>query len=179
MKKLVLTLVAVMMAGMMMAQDKAVKEPTGYQGFLEQGSAYRLADKGNTTVGFSTTHGFYFNGNTFIGVGFGIEGGDGFFAMPLYTAVKYNFGYTKQVTPTAQLRLGSYIGNAVGPYADLAVGFRFGSSRDFAINVMLTGTFYSPSKWTTHEGDDTYDSYQVIEHKMNPSSIGLRVGIEW
>jgi len=180
MKKTVLMLVAVFCTMAVMAQDETiVKVPSGYQGFLEQGSIYRLDDEGNTTIGVSTTHGFYFSGNTFVGIGVGFEGGDDFFGIPVYTAIKYNFSYTKTITPTVQVRLGSYFSDDPGAYADLAVGVRFGSKRDFAVNVMFTGTFYETMKVDNWVYDDVV-GYSVRNVRMyNPSGIGLRVGIEW
>lgn len=163
-----------------MAQNETtVKVPSGYQGFLEQGSLYRIQDNGSTTVGVSTTHGFYFGDHTFIGVGFGIEGGDGFFAVPIYSAVKYNFTYASQVSPTVQLRLGSYLSDDPGTYADLALGVRFASKRDFAVNIMLTGTFYENMKWTEYEFDPIEEHTVLMDKVLHPSGFGLRVGIEW
>ena len=99
--------------------------------------------------------------------------------MPVYTAVKYNFGYSKTVTPTIQVRLGSYLSEDPGTYADLAVGVRFGSKRDFAVNIMLTGTFYEGMKYQTSYWDDVTGSVVYDTKTFNPSGIGLRVGIEW
>ena len=180
MKKTFFLLAALLVSFAMMAQEEPlVKTPSGYQGFLEQGSIYRLADDANTTIGVSTTHGFYFGGHTFVGIGFAVEGGGDFFAVPVYTAVKYNFGYSKTVTPTVQVRLGSYLSDDPGTYADLAVGVRFGSKRDFAVNIMLTGTFYEMMKYQTSYWDFN-TSTEIYETKIfNPSGIGLRVGIEW
>ena len=180
MKKTFFLLAALLVSFAMIAQEETtVKVPSGYQGFLEQVSVYRLADNANTTIGVSTTHGFYFSGHTFVGIGFGIEGGDDFYAVPVYTAVKYNFGYSKTVTPTIQVRLGSYLSEDPGTYADLAVGVRFGSKRDFAVNIMLTGTFYEGMKYKTSYWDDVTGSVVYDTKTFNPSGIGLRVGIEW
>lgn len=179
MKRIALIIVAVMMASMMMAQDKVAKTPSGYHGFLEQGSYFRLSDDMNTTVGVSTTHGFYFNSNTFVGVGMGVEGGNGFFAVPFFTAVKYNFNHNKMVSPTAQLRLGSYLGDKSGTYADMAIGLRFASSRNFAINVMLTGSLLTNGLKEVEVWNDKYGWFDYGEEIIQPSGLGLRVGIEW
>ena len=180
MKKIIIATLAIIgIATAAVAQDNTeIRVPSGYQGFLDQTSLYRVFDDMSTSVGLSTTHGFYFNGHTFIGVGFGIEGGDGFFAMPIYTALKYNFSYAKTASPTIQARVGSYVSEHTGAYADLAFGVRFASKRDFAVNLMLAGSFYEGA---------INDQLGVIEEgrvqsstkKYNPTSIGLRVGIEW
>ncbi|MBP5548597.1 MAG: hypothetical protein J6X58_06895 [Bacteroidales bacterium] len=179
MKKISLLLIAVAVAGIINAQE-GIKIPSGYQGFLEQGPSVRLWDDGNTSVSFSTTHGFYFNSNTFIGIGVALEGGNDFFAMPIYTALKYNFCYSGKVTPTIQMRLGSYLSENTGAYADAAFGVRFGSSRDFAINLMLTASYFSKYKTVITEVYNTAThSYDQTFEEMHPSSIGLRIGIEW
>ncbi|MBQ9474399.1 MAG: hypothetical protein IJU81_08345 [Bacteroidales bacterium] len=186
MKKIIIATLAIIgIATAAVAQENTeVRVPSGYQGFLDQTSLYRVFDDMSTTVGFSTTHGFYFNGHTFIGIGFALEGGDGFFAMPLYTSVKYNFSYTKTVSPTIQARVGSYISDNSGAYADLSFGLRFASKRDFAVNLMLAGSFYEGLKLTYHdnEGVVAVDEGRTTanrDNKANPISVGLRVGIEW
>lgn len=181
MKKTVLSIVALLAVMVSFAQENsAVRIPSGYQGFLEQGPGLMFLDDMNSSVSFSTTHGFYFNENVFVGVGVSFDGGNGFFGMPLYTALKYNFSYSNKVTPTIQLRLGSYVGDNVGAYGDLAFGLRFGTSRDFAINVMAAASFFS--KYTV-ETDRMWNStnhlYEYVYKEYNPSSIGLRIGIEW
>lgn len=187
MKKTVLSIVAMLVASLSFAQiidvpqeNGSVRVPSGYQGFLEQGPGFRFMDDMNSSVSFSTTHGFYFNDNTFIGIGFALEGGNGFFAMPFYTALKYNFSYSGKVTPTIQLRLGSYLSEATGAYGDLAFGLRFGSSRDFAINVMVAASYYSKYTETVSETwNPTTRVYDRETESFQPSSIGLRIGIEW
>lgn len=181
MKKVLFTLTALMLSIAVYAQeDKAVRVPEGYSGFLEHSLIYRLADHGYTTTGLSTTHGLYFNGNTFVGIGCGLEGGDDFFAMPIFTAVKYNFGYSGPATATIQLRLGSCVSEKTGPYADIAAGVRFGSKqKKFAVNVMLTGTYYTPYKYYGYVYDDFTGTSQRMNVTKNRSGVGLRVGIEW
>ena len=181
MKKVLFTLTALLLSYAIYAQDgNAVRVPEGYSGFLEHTFIYRLADHGYTTTGLSTTHGFYFNGNTFVGIGCGLEGGDDFFAMPIYTAVKYNFSYTAPTTATIQLRLGSCVSEKTTPYADIAAGVRFGSKqKKFAVNVMLTGTYYTPYKYHGYVYDDVTGSSQRMNVTKNRSGVGLRVGIEW
>ena len=126
MKRLVLLLGFFSLLATLSAQQAVeVREPSGYQGFIDQNSLYRLSDDGGSTVGFSTTHGFYFNGHTFIGVGIGLEHGDEFWAVPVFTALKYVFSNKKQISPSAQVRLGSYMSGNTGAYGDLSVGIRF------------------------------------------------------
>lgn len=180
MKKTLFLLSFLVLSLSLTAQDiQTVRIPSGYQGFLEQGTIYRLRDDGNATTGVSTTHGFYFDGNTYVGIGLGIEGGDGFFSLPVYTAVKYNFAYTKTATPTIQIRLGSYLSEDPGAYADLAVGIRFGSKRSFAVNIMLAASYYEPIKHSYKTYNYDTHVYETGIIRCHPSGLGLRVGIEW
>ena len=167
-KKISLLVFAFLMIDGVMAQDAVVNIPAGYHGYLEQSQLFRLADGGKAMTGISTTHGVFIDSKTFVGIGFGIEGGNRFFAVPIFTAVRYNFSYKRPMTPTVQLRMGSYISGDLGIYTDLAVGLRRCSISGFGINVMLTGTYYS-------------GEYYLINRnvKYNPSSIGIRVGFEW
>lgn len=181
-KFFLIALMALACTPMMRAQETSIRVPSGYQGFLEQGNAFRLANNFKSAVGVSTTHGFYFGQHTFIGIGIGVEGNNDFTVVPIYTALKYNFNYNHQATPTFQVRVGSFVANAVGSYCDLAFGVRFGSSRDFAINVLLTGTLYSNcerERWILDDNSrtDYYGHYETYNY--NPSSVGLRIGIEW
>ena len=184
MKKIALiTLLVLACVPMMRAQENKVRVPSGYQGFQEQGNSFRVADKFSSAISLSTTHGFYFGQHTFVGIGIGVEGNNDFTVVPVYTALKYNFNYTHQATPTLQVRVGSFLADAVGSYCDLAFGVRFGSSRDFAINVLLTGSLYSNCERTRWVYGDTKEYYDPSSHyekyNFNPSSIGLRIGIEW
>lgn len=187
MKKAVLSIVALLAFSVSFAQDidvpqenTAVRIPSGYQGFIDQGPALRIMDDWASSISVSTTHGFYFNENIYVGVGVSFEGNNDMFVMPLYTALKYNFNYDHKVTPTMQLRLGSYLGDHVGSYGDLSFGLRFGSSRDFAINVMAAASFFSSYKVRNGATwNSTTHTYDYNDKTINPSSVGIRIGIEW
>lgn len=186
MRKVVFSIVMMLAVSVSFAQDidvpqerGAVKTPSGYQGFIDQGPALRFMEDWKSSISFSTTHGFYFNGNTYVGVGVSFEGNNDMFVMPLYTALKYNFTYNKKLTPTVQIRVGSYVGNNVGTYGDFSFGFRFGSSRDFAINVMAAASFFSNYKSYVREWDSAEQVYVHYNKTINPSSLALRIGIEW
>lgn len=186
MKKVFFSIVMMLAVSVSFAQDidvpqekGAVKTPSGYQGFVEQGPALRFMEDWKSSISVSTTHGFYFNGNTYVGVGVSFEGNNDMFVMPLFTALKYNFTYNKKVTPSLQIRVGSYVGDNVGTYGDFAFGFRFGSSRDFAINVMAAASFFSNYKSKGGRWDSALQSYVYDSRTINQSSLALRIGIEW
>lgn len=161
-----------MVSAMAFAQNDNAWMPHGYQGFLEMNSGFQVVNDGNPTTGLSTTHGFYFNGHTYVGIGFGLDFYDVSrnntdLAMPFYAAVNYLFSNTSNLSPVVKMRLGSYVGGNHGTYADLGFGIRFGSRRDFAVTVLLTGTYYSNREYIEHESD------------INVSTVSLRFGIEW
>jgi len=187
MKKIFLiALMALACTPMMRAQEPAVRIPSGYRGYFEQGTLFRIVDGWNNSICISTTHGFFFNDHIFVGFGISIEGniafgsvsGNGneeYLALPVFTAFKYNFGYNHKATPTVQARLGSFISGRVGGYCDLAAGVRFGTSKLLAINVLLFGTLYSDNKLETYD----YTTHTYNTTNFNTSGVGLRIGLEW
>ncbi len=75
MKKVILSLVMLLMATSMFAQEKdvpnpaKVRVPSGYQGFIEQGNTWHFDKNMPNSISLSTTHGFYFNGHIYAGIG--------------------------------------------------------------------------------------------------------------
>lgn len=173
MKKLVLAFVMLFMATSVFAQEQEgkVRVPSGYQGFLEYGNSWHFDKNMRNTINLSTTHGFYFNGHIYAGIGLGIDFNNDHALVPIYTNVRYQFNNTKIVSPIVSLRLGSFVGNDVGAYGDLAFGVRFASKRDFAINVMVAGTYYDKISEYYYNAQE--------DRQISPSGISLRIGIEW
>ena len=180
MKKLVLVFVMLFMATSVFAQEQEgkVRVPNGYQGFLEYGNSWHFDKNMRNTINLSTTHGFYFNGHIYAGIGLGIDFNNDHALVPIYTNVRYQFNNTKIVSPIVSLRLGSFVGNEVGAYGDLAFGVRFASKRDFAINVMVAGTYYDKID-DDYSYYDENDNYHHGIQQISPSGISLRIGIEW
>ena len=162
-----------------------LRTPHGYQGFLEMNSGFQVANNGNSTTGVSTTHGFYYNGNTYVGIGMGldfcdIEGNSSSeVIVPFFANISYLFLNNNNISPVMKLRLGSYVGSYHGTYGDLAFGVRFGSKRDFAVTIMLTGTFYSNLKEVQYHRDEISGVYSTFDFYKNISTVSLRFGIEW
>ena len=179
MKKVILSLVMLLMTAGVFAQEEGkVRVPSGYQGFLEQGNTWHFDKNMPNGISLSTTHGFYFNGHIFAGVGIGVDWNkDGAF-VPVYTNLRYQFNNTKLVSPVIGLRLGSFIGDDMGAYGDLAFGLRFASKRDFAVNVMVAGTYYDKvSDYYSYY--DEHGNYFHGTRQVSPSGVSLRIGIEW
>ena len=175
MKKVILSLVMLLMAASVFAQDQEpkVRVPSGYQGFFEQGNTWHFDKNMPNSISLSTTHGFYFNGHIFAGVGFGIDFNKDRALVPFYTNLRYLFINNKVVSPIISLRLGSFIGDDMGAYGDLALGVRFASKRDFAVSVLVAGTYYDKVKEYDYYG--CYPEYKEV----SPSGVSLRIGIEW
>ena len=172
MKKLALTLMMVIFAMTAFAQEEGnVRVPGGYQGFIEQGNTWHFDKNMPNRISLSTTHGFYFNGHIFAGVGIGFDFNEDNVLVPFYSNIRYQFNNTKVVSPVVSLRLGSFIGDHMGAYGDLAVGVRFASKRDFAVSIMMAGTYYDKI--------ESYNYYNNTYTQMSPSGVSLRIGIEW
>ena len=186
MKKIFLTLVMALFAIGAFAQNDettGVRIPGGYQGFFEMGNTMLHFDKNiSTTIQLSTTHGGYFNEHLYAGAGIALEWNRDYTLVPIYANVRYVFLSRSVVSPLVSLRAGSFINENIGAYVDLAAGVRFASKRDFAVSILLTGTYYGNitrtynEQWEDAQG---YYHYEMVERQINPSGIGLRVGIEW
>lgn len=176
MKKTILTLIMAIFAITAFAQDENpnVRIPSGYQGFLEEGNTFHFDKNMRTTMQLSTTHGFYFNGHFYVGLGIAAEWNRDYFMMPIYANLRYVFINNKPVSPLVSLRLGSFMGSEMGAYGDLGVGVRFASKRDFAVSLLLTGTYYDKIEGGFYDADGCWETARV-----SPSGIAVRVGIEW
>jgi len=179
MKKVILSLVMLLMTVGVFAQEEGnVRVPSGYQGFLEEGNTWHFDKNMPNGISISTTHGFYFNGHIFAGVGFGFDFNKDDVLVPFYTNVRYQFNNNKVVSPVISLRLGSFIGDDMGAYGDLAFGVRFASKRDFAVNVMVAGTYYDKiSDYYSYYDEE--GNYFHGTREISPSGVSLRIGIEW
>ena len=185
MKKLVLAFIMLLMATSVFAQkpESNVRIPSGYQGYLEYGNTWTVFDKEMpNTLGLTTTHGFYFNGHMFAGIGVGFDACQDFALVPIYGNIRYVFSNKSAVSPFLSLRLGSYISEKVGAYGDLAFGVRFASKRDFAVSMMVAATYYDKMTYSVYdEYQNAYGDwhYHYVDKTVNPSGVSLRIGIEW
>ena len=178
MKKLVLAFVMLFMATSVFAQEQEgkVRVPNGYQGFIEQGNTWHFDKNMPNSISLSTTHGFYFNGHIYAGIGLGVDFNEDRALVPFYTNLRYQFNNTRVVSPIISLRLGSYVGDGLGAYGDLAFGVRFASKRDFAVSAMVAGTYYDKIKEYGYYVDD---GHYINDRYISPSGVSLRIGIEW
>ena len=185
MKKVMLSLVLLLMTASVFAQNQddpnspKVRVPSGYQGFLEQGNTWHFDKNMPNCISLSTTHGFYFNGHIFVGVGLGFDFNKKRTLVPFYTNLRYQFNNTRVVSPVVSLRLGSFIGDDMGAYGDLGFGVRFASKRDFAVSMLVTGTYYDKINMTVNESNLGYGHEVSTKKDVSPAGISLRIGIEW
>lgn len=182
MKKSILTIVMTLFVITAFAQNEEnnVRVPSGYQGFLEYGNGWHFNKTMPTSINLSTTHGFYYNGHIYVGVGFGFDFDKNICIVPFYANLRYVISNHTFASPVVSLRLGSYASDInIGAYGDLAFGVRFASKRDFAINVMVVGTYYDNVEYGHSVYDENGCYVDYVTEKINPSCISLRIGIEW
>lgn len=185
MKKTLLMLVLALFAVTTFAQNEETENfrvPNGYQGFVELGNSWHFDKNMPTTIQFSTTHGFIFEHHVYAGIGAGLEFNTEYAMMPFYANFRYVFCNKSAINPFVSMRLGSYISDKMGAYGDLAVGVRFASKRDFAVSIMLSGTYYDKLKYEYYDDYQDYQGYwhhELVESQISPSGITLKVGIEW
>lgn len=179
MKKICVLLLSVCAYMFSFAQNQEIRIPEGYQGFLEQENRIHFWGEEESSVAISTTHGFYFNGHTFVGIGFGITGSGDYTLLPFYTSIKHVFLNDRTASPIISARLGSYLGYDFGSYGDIAVGVRFASKKDFALTISAACSFYEAFKEETTEWNVDGSSYSSVTKNIDFSGASLRFGIEW
>ncbi len=154
-----------------------VRVPSGYQGHLEYSNVYFLED-GKTGMSLSTTHGFFYTENMHVGLGLGVLVAPEDSYVPIFASAKYIFRPVgKKISPTIQMRMGSFFDEGAKPYADAALGFRFASDHDFAFSILMAGSYFAPID--TYEYVNDRNGGYSIEGKRNLSCLSLRMGIEW
>ena len=154
-----------------------VRVPSGYQGHIEYSNVFFLEDS-KTGMSLSTTHGFFYSDNMFVGLGIGVLVAPEDTYVPVFASAKYIFNpYGKKVSPTIQMRMGSFFNDGAKPYLDGALGLRFASNHDFAFSILVGGSYLAPIEYCEWDYDRNGD-YRV-DVKRNLSCLSLRMGIEW
>jgi hypothetical protein len=180
MKKFVISLLfaAACLAANAQSTANEIKVPSGYQGHIEYSNLFYLKG-GGTSMDLSTTHGFYYTPNMFVGIGIGVHAAPGDAFVPVYAAAKYIFNYKTRISPTLQMRMGSFFCEGAKPYGDLSFGLRFASDRDFAFSIQACASYYAPFDSVDEYWDINTNTYTTTTNRMNLSCVGLRLGIEW
>ena len=154
-----------------------IRVPSGYQAHIEYSNMFYL--DGGTTMDLATTHGFFYTSNMYVGLGFGLHVNPKDVFVPVFAAAKYVFTPTKKISPTIQMRMGSFFNEGANPYGDMSLGLRFASNRDFAFSIQAWASYFAPFNYTEDYWDNHRESYVTTITKMNLSCVGLRLGIEW
>lgn len=192
MKKLTLLFLLIACAINSSAQDASAEpqpEPIttglkrGYQAFAEAGYAAAVGDWGISLVTVSTSHGFQFNPNIYLGLGLGLHfavGGeemtDGDTFLPIFADFRWTM-IKKRVTPFMGVRFGgiaaidSYYADG-GIHCNPSIGVRIGTRDDNAINVSL-GYIYNQLTI------GTYSYWGYYTYHADCGSFGWRVGFEF
>jgi len=180
MKKILVSLLFAAMAYTAGAQEvvNGVRVPSGYQGHIEYSNLFYVSGSG-TAMDITTTHGFFYTSNMFVGLGMGFHVAPEGAYFPIFAAAKYVFNNTAKISPTLQLRMGSFFQEGAKPYGDLSFGFRFASDHDFAFSIQACGSFYAPFDEVDDHWDQNLSTYYTTTTRINLSSVGLRLGIEW
>lgn len=153
-----------------------VRIPSGYQGNVEYSNLFYFKD-GKTGMMISTTHGFFYTSNLFVGMGIGVHVAPQETFVPVFAAAKYVVNH-KKISPVAQFRMGSFFNEGAKPYMDLGLGLRFASDRDFAFSIMAAGSYYTPFDVVTTEYHSD-SSWTTTTERRNLSCLSIRLGIEW
>ncbi|MBO5029303.1 MAG: hypothetical protein J6C59_06790 [Muribaculaceae bacterium] len=169
------------------ALTASAREPQrGYRGFVDFsnsithfGSDYEKTTYWN--AGFSTTHGYQFNHNLFVGAGLAMEFND-FDILPLFAAVRYDRTFGR-FTPYAELRAGYNCANGGGIYFSPTVGYRFNWGRKANINVGLGLSVWGYSYDRYYVDMDYENSAFIIEYMGRGNSVkpsfSFRIGVDF
>ena len=126
----------------------------GYRGFTDIGTSTRSVkflttptasySEMQSYVGFSTTHGYQFNQNIFLGGGLNVEYNinDDMWLAPLYLDMRIDLCFGV-FTPFIDARLGYNLTEGSGLYFSPTVGYRFNWDRKVAINLGVGISLYN------------------------------------
>ena len=190
MKKTILALAILLLTLTTFAQDnneKSFRAPSGYQGFLELGSARGLAyNLSKVNAQLSTTHGYQFTDKIFAGLGVGLNSSFNHQTVfPFYGTFRYIFITDKKTSPVLRTRVGGYYvpkHNEFGAYGDLGFGVRFATRSSIAFNLMAVATYYSDLTVKHYHSNimgmgGQYGYYENT--RENISNISLVFSLEW
>jgi hypothetical protein len=171
----------------------ALEPQRGYRGFIEWDNniaRYNYDVVGAQTdyfTGLSTSHGYQFNKNLFVGAGLAFDRNVDFdeWILPVYAQVRtdQNWG---GYTPFGDLRIGYNLTDGGGIYFSPTVGYRFNWGRRLNLNVGvgLTLRGYGVDKYNVNIyeiGENGYYgelTYLGRSHKVK-AMFNFRIGIDF
>lgn len=121
----------------------ALQPQRGYRGFIDWDNNlthYETWYQGNYktyySTGVSTSHGFQFNPNFFLGAGLGVQYTkySSSYIVPVFLQVRTDQKFGK-FTPFGDLRIGYSCTDGGGLYLSPTIGYRFNWGRKTAVNI--------------------------------------------
>jgi hypothetical protein len=173
----------------------ALTPQRGYRGFVEWSNditSYKYFEDSRLNfyyTGVSTSHGYQFNPNLFVGAGLAIQTytGGGIWKVPVFAQVRTDQQWGK-FTPFGDLRVGYDLGDCDGSsgyYFSPTVGYCFNWGRKVGLNVALGLTLkgYSIDMYNIElvevDGYYTYNmDYIGVKHGTKPY-FTFRVGLDF
>lgn len=132
--------------------SKAQSIQTGYHGFVDLGYNYYISQLSPSTIELTTSHGYQFNPYFFLGAGLGFDfTGEATWGevdhkpynkreskvdIPIFFNLRANFTKT-MLTPFVDGKVGAYINNEGGIYANFSLGCRYSINNGNGISVSV------------------------------------------
>lgn len=184
MKRYIIIMLLIAMAATAMARQPK----RGYRGFLDWNNdiaTERYDDDLKITnyySGISTSHGYQFNPNIFLGVGIGVENYRSLnrYIIPAYLHLRTDqkFGI---FTPFGEVRIGYNLTDGGGIYFSPAIGYRFNWGRKLGVNLGV-GLTVKGNKVDIYEFsyyDGTYISQSLKRKNETKCLFAIRLGIDF
>ena len=165
----------------------------GYRGFIDWNNdftSYTEFLPGNKKIyyysGISTSHGYQFNSNLFLGAGLSVEHcrRDNSYIVPLFLQIRTDQKFGR-FTPFGDLRAGYSLTDGGGIYISPSVGYRFNWGRKLGINIGF-GVTIKGSKIDMYDinpevnPETGYLSYKYIGTAHNTKTMfAIRLGIDF
>ncbi len=172
------------------------KQPQkGYRGFIEWSNDVRTPTYnyyGKVTefyTGVSTSHGYQFNENYFLGAGLAIQKDvkwSNSWLVPVFIEARTDRKWGK-FTPFGDLRIGcnlEEIDTGVGIFLSPSIGYRFNWGRKVGINISL-GWSYTTKKYDVYhialDPDGGYWDLEYTGHKewYSKNHFSFRIGFDF
>ncbi len=165
--------------GTVLNSAESNSRPKGYRGRVEAGEITDIAD-GGIYAGFSvsTTHGYQFTPDFFLGAGIGLDYHHGLRTvfMPIFVNLRGYFT-DKRKTPFVDLKIGYSPINKTGLYLSPSVGLSFGRSKKCAFNLSIG---YNMQQYRFYYREYYGYGYAVeYQNKKLLNGVSLKFGVEF
>ncbi len=188
MKKTIITILACLLA---VSAAQARQPERGYRGFVEWSNALTTEDaivingtsddsKTLFYSGVSTSHGYQFNPNLFLGAGLAVEFNSDHCNVPLFVQLRTDQEFGR-FTPFGDLRLGYDCCDGGGVFFSPSIGYRFSWNRRLGVNVGvgLTVRGYKVDKYVVEAEDDRLVATYSGTESRTRAMFAFRIGIDF